>query len=99
MATGTPAAVALQALWWFQELMRGVGGLSDGSTYGSLLTPRHNSLGQYFAFQQHLPRLLGGRLLAVALAVLLAAATVFVFDIKRKGGFSWRGRFASAARS
>lgn len=99
VATGTPAAVALQALWWFQELMRGVGGLSDGSTYGSLLTPRHNSLGQYFAFQQHLPRLLGGRLLAVALAALLAAATVFVFDSKRKGGFSWRGRFASAARS
>ncbi|MBC5582204.1 hypothetical protein H8S23_11865 [Anaerofilum sp. BX8] len=99
VATGTPAAVALQALWWFSELMGGTGGLSDGSTYGSLLAPRHNSLGQYLVFQQQLPRLAGGRLLAAVLAVLLTAAAVAVFERKRKGGFSWHGRFASAARS
>lgn len=90
LATGTAVGVAiLPALAW-ASVTAGVTGLSNGSTYGSLLTPRHNALGKFLVYQQNLPALLWGRGTAVAVAVVLLAAADWVLRHRRKGAALWR---------
>lgn len=89
LLTGTAAGAAVwPALGWLCVTM-GATGLSNGSTYGNLLTPRHNTVGRYLVYQQNLPRLLWGRGMALAAAALLLAA-VWALRQRRKGAAVWR---------
>ncbi len=89
-ATGTAAGAAvLPALGWL-SIISHTGGLSDGSSYGSLLTPRHNTVGRFLVYQRNLPRLLAGRGAALALAGVLTAAAVWALRRRRKGVPLWR---------
>lgn len=83
--TNTPAAVAVQLIWWFVDTIGG------GSTYSFFgirpfgLIPRHNALGQTQAYMDYLPSLIPNRIWITLTAVLLVALTVFVFSAKRRG--------------
>ncbi len=90
LATGTAAGAALwPALGWLCAAS-GAGGLSNGSTYANLLTPRHNAVGGYLVFRRGLARLLAGRAAALALAGVLLAAAVWALRCRRRGVAVWR---------
>lgn len=91
IGTGTPAAAAVMPVLGWLSVLQGVTGLSNGSTYASLLTPRHNVLGGYLVYQQNLPQLLVGRGLACLAAAVLLLAAVRLLDANRKGVPAWDG--------
>lgn len=86
--TGTPIAIAIQGLWWFIDLnvnvgvdrLRGVHSLFE-------LTPRHNSLGNTQIFLDEFHTLVTNRLIIADVALLLVAATVIIYEQKRRGKF------------
>lgn len=85
--TGTPIAIAIQALWWFIDLNAGVGRLRGVHTLFEL-TPRHNSLGNTQIFLDEFHTLVTNRLMIAGAALLLVAATVIIYEQKRRGKFS-----------
>ena len=85
--TGTPIAIAIQALWWFIDLNAGVGRLRGGHTLFEL-TPRHNSLGNTQIFLDEFHTLVTNRLIIAGVALLFVAATVIIYEQKRRGKFS-----------
>lgn len=85
--TGTPIAIAIQALWWFIDLNAGVGRLRGVHTLFEL-TPRHNSLGNTQIFLDEFHTLVTNRLIIARAALLFVAATVIIYEQKRRGKFS-----------
>lgn len=85
--TGTPIAIAIQALWRFIDLNAGVGRLRGVHTLFEL-TPRHNSLGNTQIFLDEFHTLVTNRLIIAGAALLLVAATVIIYEQKRRGKFS-----------
>ena len=85
--TGTPIAIAIQALWWFIDLNVGVGRLRGVHTMFEL-TPRHNSLGNTQIFLDEFHTLVANRLMIAGTALLLVAVTVIIYEQKRRGKFS-----------
>lgn len=85
--TGTPIAIAIQALWWFIDLNVGVGRLRGVHTLFEL-TPRHNSLGNTQIFLDEFHTLVANRLMIACTALLLVAVTVIIYEQKRRGKFS-----------
>lgn len=85
--TGTPIAIAIQALWWFIDLNAGVGRLRGVHTLFEL-TPRHNSLGNTQIFLDEFHTLIANRLMIAGTALLLVAVTVIIYEKKRRGKFS-----------
>lgn len=85
--TGTPIAIAIQALWWFIDLNAGVGRLRGVHTMFEL-TPRHNSLGNTQIFLDEFHTLVANRLMIAGTALLLVAVTVIIYEQKRRGKFS-----------
>lgn len=85
--TGTPIAIAIQALWWFIDLNAGVGRLRGVHTLFEL-TPRHNSLGNTQIFLDEFHTLVTNRLIIAGAALLLVAVTVIIYEQKRMGKFS-----------
>lgn len=84
--TGTPIAIAIQALWWFIDLNAGVGRLRGVHTLFEL-TPRHNSLGNTQIFLDEFHTLVTNRLIIAGVALLFVAATVIIYEQKRRGKF------------
>lgn len=84
--TGTPIAIAIQALWWFIDLNAGVGRLRGVHTLFEL-TPRHNSLGNTQIFLDEFHTLVTNRLIIAGAALLFVAATVIIYEQKRRGKF------------
>lgn len=84
--TGTPIAIAIQALWWFIDLNAGVGRLRGVHTLFEL-TPRHNSLGNTQIFLDEFHTLVTNRLIIAGAAILFVAATVIIYEQKRRGKF------------
>ncbi len=85
--TGTPIAIAIQGLWWFIDLNVGVGRLRGVHSLFEL-TPRHNSLGNTQIFLDEFHTLVTNRLIIAGVALLLVAATVIIYEQKRRGKFS-----------
>ncbi len=85
--TGTPIAIAIQGLWWFIDLNVGVGRLRGVHSLFEL-TPRHNSLGNTQIFLDEFHTLVTNRLIIASVALLLVAATVIIYEQKRRGKFS-----------
>lgn len=83
--TRTPIAIAIQGLWWFIDLNAGV--LSGVHTMFELI-PRYNSLGNTQIFLDEFHTLVTNRLIIADAALLLVAATVIIYEPKRKGIFS-----------
>lgn len=88
--TGTPAAIAVQGLWWFLDINLGMG--TDQSGYPLYrLIPRHNSAKQTQEFLDHFQSLAVNRLFMAGLAVLLLAASIYIFEQKRRGRLHGKG--------
>lgn len=83
----TPIAIAIQGLWWFIDLNAGVGRLRGVHTLFEL-TPRHNSLGNTQIFLDEFHTLVTNRLIIAGAALMLVAATVIIYEQKRRGKFS-----------
>lgn len=89
--TGTPIAIAIQGLWWFIDLNAGVSRLRGIHTLFELI-PRHNSLGNTQIFLDEFNTLAANRLIIAGVALLFVAATVIVYEKKRRGKFGGYGK-------
>lgn len=89
--TGTPAAIAVQGLWWFLDINMGMGTDLNGYPLYRLM-PRHNSSEQTQEFLDHFQSLVVNRLFMAGLAVLLLAASIYLFEQKRRGRLHGKGR-------
>lgn len=83
--TNTPAAIAVQLVWWYVDTIGGNGEYSFFGIRPLQLIPRHNGLGKTEAYIGYLPILIQNRIWISLIAVLLVALTVLVFSAKRRG--------------
>lgn len=83
--TNTPAAIAVQLVWWFVDSIGGSGAYSFFGIRPLQLIPRHNNLGKTGVYLDYLPNLIQNRIWIALIAVFLVCLTVFVFNIKRRG--------------
>ena len=83
--TQTPAAILIYTLWWYADLFS-VKDLSGGR-FGWSLSVRHNCLGKTEIFAANFGSFLLNRASYAAAALIFAAATVFIYEIKRKGRY------------
>ncbi len=89
--TDTPIAVAIQGLWWFVDINLGLTEMQGGYSLFRL-SPRHNSLRHTQNFIDGFGSLAANRILFAALALLLVAATVLVYEQKRRGRLDGYGK-------
>lgn len=89
--TESALAVLIQGIWWFVSLQLGVRGMSGGM-YGFNLIPRHNTEFNYTGFAEGFQQLLLNRMIYVGMALVLMAATVWIYDKKRKGHLRKNGK-------
>ena len=82
--TGTPVAVAIQAIWWFVDINSSVARI-DGKQVLFQLIPRHNSLGGTQIFLDNFQRLAANRVLCAGAALALVLMTVIIYGQKRRG--------------
>lgn len=82
---GPIAAIFALGAWWFMDMFSSTGGLSGGITR-FVLVPRHNSLQKAELFERTIQEFTFNRIFYSCLAILAIAATVAVYNIKRKGG-------------
>ena len=83
--TDTPAAIAIQLIWWFTDLLGGNKLYSYFGVRPLQLIPRHNGLGNVEAYISYLPDLVQNRIRILLLTVLLVIGTIYVFSAKRRG--------------
>lgn len=89
--TETPLAVLVQAIWWFLSLQAGVSGMGGGA-YGWNLIPRHNSPVNYGSFAEGFRQLVYNRVFYALFAVLMVAASIGIYEAKRKGHLRRNGK-------
>lgn len=86
--TNTPIAVAVQGLWWFMDINRGMESVAASCSLFRL-APRHNAgTNSYFRTEDYIGNfaaLFTNRLLFVGGSILLVAVTVVIYEAKRKG--------------
>lgn len=89
--TDSAIAIIIQGIWWFLSVISGklVG------NYGWNLVPRHNTLTEYDVFKENFNQLVINRVSYTLAAILLLAAAVFVYERKRKGCVTIRGKIFS----
>jgi hypothetical protein len=95
--TETAIAIVVMGIWWLISVFMGVINIRGG--YGWNLIPRHNAFGNYQVFHDNFSILAANRLSYAALAILLAAAAVFIYDLKRRGKFIINGKKSSNSKS
>jgi hypothetical protein len=88
--TETAIAILVQGIWWFISLFMGLVNMQGG--YGWNLIPRHNILGNYKEFIESFHTLALNRITYTVLAILLTAAAIAVYDMKRKGKLIVHGK-------
>ena len=81
--TGGPLSILLQGFWWLASLFSNTNSLVGG--VGWNLMPRFNSNQDTAVWLEVFPQMVKNRLLYTVLALALAAATVGVYHLKRKG--------------
>lgn len=79
--TDTAIAIIVQGLWWFISLLSGdlIGNC------GWNLIPRHNKIGYYKVFKEYFDQFVLNRVIYTIAAILILAATVYIYEMKRKG--------------
>ena len=81
--TGGPLAILIQGFWWLASLFSNTNSLVGG--VGWNLMPRFNSSQDTAVWLEVFPQMVKNRLFYTVLALMLAAATVWVYHLKRKG--------------
>ncbi|WP_313802299.1 hypothetical protein [Cytobacillus sp.] len=89
--TNTAIGVAVQGLWWFIDINRGIAEVN--SSYSLFrLSPRHNSLANTQTFIDHFYSLIANRLFFIVLALIIVAATILIYEQKRRGKLNGQGK-------
>ncbi len=87
--TDSAIAIIIQGLWWFISIFSGVVNIRGG--YGWNLVPRHNELGNYEVFHENFGILAANRITYSVAAIFLIAASIWVYEMKRKGKLNIHG--------
>lgn len=90
--TNTAIGVAVQGLWWFIDINTGKAEIISGYSLFRL-SPRHNSLQYTQTFNDHFNSLIVNRIFFIVLALILVAATILIYEQKRRGRLN--GKFKS----
>jgi ABC-2 type transport system permease protein len=91
--TETAIGILVQGIWWFASLFSGVANLMG--SYDMNLIPRHNTLGNYSAFQDNLTTLMTNRIIYTAAAVVLIVIAAIIYDNKRRGKLRIHGKIST----
>lgn len=83
--------ILICAAVWFNSVFTGSASLVGA---GWNLIPRFNSVGKYQMFREMLPQLVRNRILYTVAALVTMAATMVVYDLKRKGVMGRRGKIS-----
>ncbi len=89
--TDSAIAIIIQGLWWILS----VTSANLEGNCGWNLIPRHNSLNYYNIFKQNFDQLVINRISYTIAAVIILFATVYVYELKRKGRINIRGNIFS----
>lgn len=89
--TNTAIGVAVQGLWWFIDINRGIAEVNSGYSLFRL-SPRHNSLKNTQTFIDHFNSLFANRLFFIVLALIIVAATILIYEQKRRGKINGQGK-------
>lgn len=93
--TGSPAAVAVQGLWWMFDVNLGIKTVSSGYSLFRL-SPRHNAgVESWFRtedYLDHFQDLLQNRFLIVGISLVLVFLTILIYEAKRRGKFGGNNR-------
>lgn len=89
--TDTAGAVLVQGIWWFADIFTAAGDISGGR-YGMHLAMRHNSVMGYQVFRENFGQLARNRIIYSVAALVLLAATIWVYEKKRKGAWDFYGK-------
>lgn len=88
--TGSPAAVAVQGLWWMFDVNLGIKTVSSGYSLFRL-SPRHNAGAESWFrtedYLDHFQDLLQNRFLIVGISLVLVLLTILIYEAKRRGKF------------
>lgn len=95
--TNGPIAILVQGIWWFVSLFLGNTVLVGG--VGKNLIPRFNSFGDYKIYENMFHKLVINRVSYVVGAIVLMAATVVIYDLKRKGKLNQNGKIFQHSKS
>lgn len=87
--TDSAIAIIIQGLWWFVSIFSGVASIRGG--YGWNLVPRHNELGNYEVFHENFGILAANRITYAVAAIFLIAASIWVYEMKRRGKLNIHG--------
>ncbi|MDR1704009.1 MAG: hypothetical protein LBS19_04930 [Clostridiales bacterium] len=83
--TSTPIAIGAQLAWWFFDMMGGSGMYEFQGVTALKLIPRHNALGKTAVYLGYRQDLIWNRVWITLIALGLAAASVIVYSLKRRG--------------
>lgn len=83
--TNGPAAILVQGVWWMVSVFFNFNNLVGG--VGWNLVPRFNNKGKTAVWLEVFPQMIKNRIFYSVLAVVLLAATVGIYEWKRKGVF------------
>ncbi|GAA0792400.1 ABC transporter permease [Clostridium sp. AF19-22AC] len=89
--TDTALGVLVQLIWWFLSVFSSMSAM-HGGIYGWDLVPRHNTPFNYEGFHAGFSQLAANRALYAGISILLAAVTVWIYSLKRKGRLDIRGK-------
>ncbi len=84
--TNTPVAIIVQGIWWFICTNTGIRHIDGG--YGADLIIRHNKVGNTQVYLDNINTLLINRIGYAIFAVMLIAASIGIYEIKRRGRFA-----------
>lgn len=95
--TESAIAILVMGAWWFISIFTGIINIRGG--YGWNLIPRHNTLGNYQVFHDNFNILVANRIGYGILAILLALAAIFIYDLKRRGKLIIHGKKSANNKS
>ncbi|MDO4338616.1 MAG: hypothetical protein Q4C91_11125 [Eubacteriales bacterium] len=81
--TKTPVAIAIQGLWWMYDINQGIWEENGCSLFR--LAPRHNTIVRTQDWFEHMDKFAANRIFFTCLALALLAATIYVYEQKRRG--------------
>ncbi|MEG3041995.1 MAG: ABC transporter permease [Clostridium sp.] len=88
--TNGPIAILIQGIWWFVSISLGASNLVGN--VGLNLIPRFNTLGEYDIYISVFNELVVNRLFYSFISVILIIATIFIYDMKRRGVLNINGK-------
>ena len=95
--TDTAIAVLVQAVWWYTGVFMQGDVLTSGD-FGFHLVIRHNSVLDYQVFADHYQEFIINRAFYAGVALFFVVLSVWVYSMKRKGGWDFYGKILRGSK-